>query len=43
MNKIELTIDAANASVYMTQNGQPVARFTDHKKAAAFALSLIGL
>jgi hypothetical protein len=35
MSRIELQIDPANASVYVTENGKPIARFTDHKKAEA--------
>jgi len=42
MPRIELSIDAINQSIYVNVNGQPVARFTDHKKAEGYALSLMG-
>jgi hypothetical protein len=40
--RIELIIDAANRSVYVMADGQAVSRFTNHKLAEAYALSLLG-
>jgi hypothetical protein len=42
-NNIELEIDGANKTVYVTKGGKRIARFNDHKKAEAYALLEMGV
>jgi hypothetical protein len=38
---IEVQIDGANQTCYVTENGKPVARFNDHMKAGDYAVMLM--